>query len=75
MSWDQITPTLVALVIAILGYLISYLDNKKTKEKLQTIEQALQSDDTEFYIICPNCGAKICLNKLKIIAEKKKEDK
>ena len=71
MSWEQITPTLIALVIAIIGYLITYFDNKKVKSKLKTIEEALQSDDMEYYIICPHCQRKICLSKVKLFAEKK----
>ena len=71
MSWEQITPTLIALVIAIIGYIITYFDNKKVKSKLKTVEEALQSDDTEYFIICPYCQRKICLSKIKLFAEKK----
>ena len=33
MKWEQIAPALAALVIAIIGYIITYFDNKKVKYK------------------------------------------
>ena len=57
----------ISLVGAVVAYLVSYLNNKKVKEKLQTLEDFINSDDTEYYIECPNCKAKIILNKVKIL--------
>ena len=43
---------------------------KKLKDKVNTIEQALQSDDATYYIYCPECKARIELNKVKILVDK-----
>ena len=74
MNIEQLYPVLAALAVAVASYLISYLNNKKLKDKVNTIEQALQSDDTEYYVICPNCKSKIILSKVKILANRQKED-
>ena len=55
MNIEQLYPVLAALAVAVASYLVSYLNNKKLKDKVNTIEQALQSDDAEYYVICPNC--------------------
>ena len=70
---EELYPVLVALAIAVASYLISYINNKKLKDKITTIEQALQSDEATYYIYCPECQAKIELNKVKILVEKQKE--
>lgn len=71
---EQLYAALIAAAISLLGalvaYLVSYLNNKKVKEKLQTLEEFINSDDTEYYIECPKCGNKIILNKVKILINK-----
>ena len=76
MNIEQLYPVLAALAVAVASYLISYVNNKKLKEKITTIEEALQSDDAEYYVICPNCKSKIILSKVKILVDKqsKQED-
>ena len=69
----ELYPVLVALAIAVVSYLISYLNNKKLKDKITTIEEALQSDEATYYIYCPECKARIELNKVKILVEKQTE--
>ena len=69
----ELYPVLIALAIAVASYLISYLNNKKLKDKITTIEEALQSDEATYYIYCPECKARIELNKVKILVEKQKE--
>ena len=70
MNIDQLYPVLVALAIAVASYLISYVNNKKLKDKITTIEEALQSDEATYYIYCPECKARIELNKVKILVDK-----
>ena len=70
MNIEQLYPVLVALAISVASYLISYINNKKLKEKVTTIEEALQSDEATYYIYCPTCKAKIELNKVKILVDK-----
>lgn len=67
---EQITPILISLAIAIVGYLTAYFTNLKLKKKLTTLEEFINSDDTEYYIECPNCKSKIILNKIKIFVNK-----
>ena len=70
MNIEQLYPVLAALAVAVASYLISYVNNKKLKEKITTIEEALQSDESEYYVICPNCKSKIILSKVKILVDK-----
>ena len=76
MNIEQLYPVLVALAIAVASYLISYINNKKLKDKITTIEEALQSDEATYYIYCPECKTRIELSKVKILVDKQnsKED-
>ena len=67
---SELYASLIALAIAAIGYLISYLSNKKLRDKISTLEDFINSDDTEYYIVCPNCKSKIILNKVKILVNK-----
>ena len=71
---EQLYPVLIALAVAVVSYLVSYLNNKKLKDKVNTIEQALQSDEATYYIYCPTCKARIELNKVKILVDKQQND-
>ena len=73
MNMEQLYPILAALLISVASYLISYINNKKLKEKVTTIEEALQSDEATYYIYCPECKAKIELNKVKILVDKQEK--
>ena len=70
MNMEQLYPVLAALAVAVASYLISYFNNRKLKEKITTIEEALQSDEATYYIYCPECKARIELNKVKILVDK-----
>ena len=74
MNMEQLYPVLAALAVAVVSYLVSYLNNKKLKDKVNTIEQALQSDEATYYIYCPECKARIELNKVKILVDKQQND-
>ena len=74
MNIEQLYPVLAALAVAVASYLVSYLNNKKLKDKVNTIEQALQSDEATYYIYCPTCKARIELNKVKILVDKQQND-
>ena len=72
---EKIMPYVVGAVIAALMYIKFWLDNKRLKEQLGSIEDQLQHSDNEYYVICPTCGSKLMLAKLKIYIEQKaKED-
>lgn len=74
MNMEQLYPILAALAISVASYLISYINNKKLKDKVTTIEEALQSDEATYYIYCPECKARIELNKVKILVDKQQND-
>ena len=72
---EKVMPYVVGTVIAVLMYIKFWFDNKRLKEKLGSIEDQLQHSDNEYYVICPTCGSKLMLAKLKIYIEQKaKED-
>lgn len=71
---NELYTALIAVVIAALGYLFTYLNNKKLKDRVITLEEFIASDDTEYYIECPNCKSKIILNKVKILVNKEKDN-
>ena len=70
---NELYTALIAVAIAALGYLFTYLNNKKLKDRVITLEEFIASDDTEYYIECPNCKSKIILNKVKILVNKEKD--
>ena len=74
MNMEQLYPVLAALAVAVVSYLVSYLNNKKLKDKITTIEQALQSDEATYYIYCPECKARIELNKVKILVDRQQDN-
>ena len=74
----ELITALVAMATAVIGLIISQIqlqtrrnENKAIKEKVVSIEQALQADDNEYYVICPECKSKILLSKTKIFIEDK----
>ena len=72
---EKLMPYVVSAVVAALMYVKFWLDNKRLKEQLGSIEDLLQHSDNEYYVICPTCGSKLMLAKLKIYIEQKaKED-
>ena len=72
---EKLMPYVVSAVIAGLMYVKFWLDNKRLKEQLGSIEDQLQHSGNDYYVICPTCGNKLMLAKLKIYIEQKaKED-
>lgn len=63
-----ISPAIISLVIAALGYLVAYLERRKLATKVEGLEQILEDTNTEYYVICPNCNEKIVLSQVKIFA-------
>lgn len=69
-----IIPAIIACLLALGSYIVGHINNKKLKEKINTLDEFLASADTEYFITCPHCGHEICLNKLKIVARKGETD-
>lgn len=74
---NELYATLIAaagiLVSALSGFLVSWMKSRALSKKIIALEDFFNSDETEYYVECPNCGNKIVLNKVKILYEKQKE--
>lgn len=71
---SQLQGPIISLAIAVIGYLISTIGNKALKKKISTLEEFINSSETEYYIECPHCKHKIVLNKVKILVNKQDSD-
>lgn len=72
---SQIMPYLVSLLVGGLSYLISYIQTKKLKNKVISIEEAINNSEDDYYIICPHCNAKVDLKSTKIfVMARQKEE-
>ena len=65
-------PYLVTLLVGGLSYLISYIQTKKLKNKVISIEEAINNSEDDYYIFCPHCNAKVDLKSTKIFVMAKK---
>ena len=72
---NQIMPYLVSLLVGGLSYLISYIQTRKLKNKVISIEEAINNSEDDYYIICPHCNAKVDLKSTKIFIKAKQEFK
>lgn len=76
---NEIYAALIAAAVAIIGavatYIVNNLKAKDIRDRVETLEEFINSDDTEYYIECPNCKSKIILNKVKILINKQDNDK
>ena len=72
----QIMPYLVSLLVGGLSYLISYIQTKKLKNKVISIEEAINNSEDDYYIFCPHCNSKVDLKSTKIfvMARSKEEE-
>ena len=69
----QIMPYLVSLLVGGLSYLISYIQTRKLKNKVISIEEAINNSEDDYYIFCPHCNAKVDLKSTKIFVMAKQE--
>lgn len=72
---QQIMPYLVSLLVGGLSYLISYIQTKKLKNKVISIEEAINNSEDDYYIFCPHCNTKVDLKSTKIfVMARQKEE-
>ena len=72
---NQIMPYLVSLLVGGLSYLISYIQTRKLKNKVISIEEAINNSEDDYYIFCPHCNSKIDLKSTKIfVMARQKEE-
>lgn len=67
----EVMPYVVSVAIAALIYAKFWLDNHRVKQKVESIEEQIKNADEEYYVICPTCGNKLDLAKLKFYIKKK----
>lgn len=72
---NQVMPYLVSLLVGALSYLISYIQTKKLKNKVISIEEAINNSEDDYYIFCPHCNAKVDLKSTKIFVMAKQKFK
>lgn len=70
---NQIMPYLVSLLVGCLSYLISHIQTKRLKDKVISIEEAINNSEDDYYIFCPHCNSKIDLKSTKIFVMAKNE--
>ena len=63
---NQIMPYLVSLLVGGLSYLISHIQTIKLKNKVISIEEAINNSEDDYYIFCPHCNTKVDLKSTKI---------
>ena len=73
---EQLYAALISAAIAVIGaisaFLVSYLKTKSINKRLISLEEFINSEDVEYYVLCPECGNKIILNKVKILINQNK---
>ena len=67
----EVMPYVVSAAIAALIYAKFWLDNHRVKQKVESIEDQIKNSDEEYYVICPTCGNKLELAKLKFYIKRK----
>lgn len=67
----EIIAALSALVLSIIGFVISKIDNARLRSRLETLTDFLNNGKERYFTHCPTCGHKILLADVKIEAEKK----
>ena len=70
---NQVMPYLVSLLVGGLSYLISHIQTIKLKNKVISIEEAINNSEDDYYIFCPHCNAKVDLKSTKIFVMAKHE--
>ena len=70
---NQVMPYLVSLLVGGLSYLISHIQTIKLKNKVISIEEAINNSEDDYYIFCPHCNAKVDLKSTKIFVMAKQE--
>lgn len=70
---NQVMPYLVSLLVGGLSYLISYIQTKKLRNKVISIEEAINNSEDDYYIFCPHCNARVDLKSTKIFVMAKQE--
>ena len=63
---NQIMPYVITVIVAGLTYLASYIQTRRLRNKVISIEEAINNSEDDYYIFCPHCNAKVDLKSTKI---------
>ena len=70
---NQVMPYVITVIVAGLTYLASYIQTRRLRNKVISIEEAISNSDDDYYIICPHCNNKVDLKATKIYIRAKTE--
>ena len=70
---NQIMPYVITVIVAGLTYLASYIQTRRLRNKVISIEEAINNSEDDYYIFCPHCNAKLDLKSTKIFVMAKPE--
>ena len=73
---NQVMPYVITVIVAGLTYLASYIQTRRLRNKVISIEEAINNSEDDYYIFCPHCNAKVDLKSTKIfvMAKQPKEE-
>ena len=72
---NQIMPYVITVIVAGLTYLASYIQTRRLRNKVISIEEAINNSEDDYYIFCPHCNAKVDLKSTKIfVMARQKEE-
>ena len=69
---NQVMPYVITVIVAGLTYLASYIQTRRLRNKVISIEEAINNSEDDYYIFCPHCNAKVDLKSTKIFVMAKK---
>ena len=72
---NQVMPYVITVIVAGLTYLASYIQTRRLRNKVISIEEAINNSEDDYYIFCPHCNAKVDLKSTKIFVMAKPEKK
>ena len=70
---NQVMPYVITVIVAGLTYLASYIQTRRLRNKVISIEEAINNSEDDYYIFCPHCNAKVDLKSTKIFVMAKPE--
>ena len=69
MDYNLLISLIATIVFALGNFIVATIQNARLKKQVITLEEFLQDDKTDYYVICPQCENEIHLNKVKIYAK------
>lgn len=72
----QLMPYIISILVGGATLLVSLMSVAKLKLRVKSLEQYFAEDEVnDYFIVCPNCGHKVILGKIKIYTQLKAQTK